>query len=201
MSILEIAYEKAISAYQFHITRYHTWMNYYSIFVGALFVALYKVWPESMKGWCNEYTNPSYFLPLVIATLGLLASICWQASLIGHYAWMKSFVKILHDREEAVLGKNLYVYSRIYKDDWNKVYKSPCRGKYYAPGYISTQKVTQWFVGATIWAWMLTISFLLKGSLSPQYFFICLCLSVGVWCILRFARCCTFSDVLNGMTK
>lgn len=51
MTNSETAYEKAIDAYQFNVSRYHTWMNYYSIFVGALFVALYTVWPEDVKGW------------------------------------------------------------------------------------------------------------------------------------------------------
>lgn len=32
------AYEKAIEAYWKHVDRYHTWMNYYSLFNGALFV-------------------------------------------------------------------------------------------------------------------------------------------------------------------
>ena len=32
------AYEKAIEAYWKHVDRYHTWMNYYAIFNGALFV-------------------------------------------------------------------------------------------------------------------------------------------------------------------
>ena len=31
------AYEKAIEGYQFQVGRYNIWMNYYAIFVGALF--------------------------------------------------------------------------------------------------------------------------------------------------------------------
>ena len=41
-----VAYEKAINGYQFQVGRYNTWMNYYAIFVGALFVALYSIWPQ-----------------------------------------------------------------------------------------------------------------------------------------------------------
>ena len=33
------AYEKAIEAYWKHVDRYHTWMNYYALFDGALLVA------------------------------------------------------------------------------------------------------------------------------------------------------------------
>lgn len=40
------AYEKAIEGYQFQVGRYNIWMNYYAIFVGALFVALYSIWPK-----------------------------------------------------------------------------------------------------------------------------------------------------------
>ena len=36
----EFLYQQAINGYQFHVNRYHTWMNYYSIFTGALFVGL-----------------------------------------------------------------------------------------------------------------------------------------------------------------
>lgn len=32
-------YQKAIEAYQYHVNRYHTWMNYYALFNGALLVA------------------------------------------------------------------------------------------------------------------------------------------------------------------
>ena len=45
-----VAYEKAIDAYQFHVQRYHTWVNYYAIFVGALFVAFYTI----LSGITNE---------------------------------------------------------------------------------------------------------------------------------------------------
>ena len=37
----QAAYDKAVESYQFHVQRYHTWVNYYAIFVGALFVAFY----------------------------------------------------------------------------------------------------------------------------------------------------------------
>ena len=32
-------YQKAIEAYQYHVNRYHAWMNYYALFNGALLVA------------------------------------------------------------------------------------------------------------------------------------------------------------------
>ena len=28
-------YQKAIEAYQYHVNRYHTWMNYYALFNNA----------------------------------------------------------------------------------------------------------------------------------------------------------------------
>lgn len=58
------AYKTAINGFQFQISRYNTWMNYYAIFVGALFVAFYKVFPAGKEADC--------FLPVAIAFLGLV---------------------------------------------------------------------------------------------------------------------------------
>ncbi len=39
---LKFAYEQTISAYQYHVQRYGTWMNMYAIVTGALLVAFYS---------------------------------------------------------------------------------------------------------------------------------------------------------------
>ena len=49
----QVAYDKAVEAYQFHVQRYHTWVNYYAIFVGALFVAFYTIIPQSENVQCT----------------------------------------------------------------------------------------------------------------------------------------------------
>ena len=92
----QVAYDKAVEAYQFHVQRYHTWVNYYAIFVGALFVAFYTIIPQSENVQCTPCSGTifsfldSIWLPLLIITLGWFASMCWLASIIGHYEWMKS---------------------------------------------------------------------------------------------------------------
>lgn len=48
----QVAYDKVVEAYQFHVQRYHTWVNYYAIFVGALFVAFYTIIPQSENVQC-----------------------------------------------------------------------------------------------------------------------------------------------------
>ena len=103
----QVAYDKAVEAYQFHVQRYHTWVNYYAIFVGALFVAFYTIMPQLgniQRSLCSESISSflaSVWLPLLIITLGWFASMCWLASIIGHYEWMKSWMRIVKKREEA----------------------------------------------------------------------------------------------------
>lgn len=103
-----VAYEKAIEAYQFHVQRYHTWVNYYAIFVGALFVAFYTVVSQIENIRCNPCCDSGIFfsmwLPLLIMTLGWFTSICWLASIIGHYKWMNSWILIVKEREKLFFG-------------------------------------------------------------------------------------------------
>lgn len=53
-------YQKAIEAYQYHVNRYHTWMNYYSIFTGALFVGFC-----SLTTATTEIKEKKLLVPLV----------------------------------------------------------------------------------------------------------------------------------------
>lgn len=200
----KLAYDKAIEAYQFHVNRYNTWMNYYSVFVGAFFVALYNVWPQKMGlgccCCCHAACISALFLPITIAALGLIASVCWQASAIGHYSWMKSYIKILHDREAAVLEPQLSVYGRIHNSYWDRVCKCVCTNSAYACGYISTQKVTQLFICAIMVAWLLVLAVLLGCGLSCRLFWSCIAGAAVVWFILRCFRVPLWSDNLNGMS-
>ncbi|MDE6569455.1 MAG: hypothetical protein K2K43_02385 [Alistipes sp.] len=85
-----VAYEQSVKAYQFQVTRYNTWMNYYALFVGALFVGFYNVPKDALE--C---------LPILISLLGIVASTCWMASLIGNCAWMNNYIKIVKENEKA----------------------------------------------------------------------------------------------------
>ena len=68
-------------------------MNYYTIFVGALFVALYSIWPMTANSCkccqCHESVTDgdSWFLPFVISALGFFASACWYGALLGYRKW------------------------------------------------------------------------------------------------------------------
>ena len=163
----QVAYDKVVEAYQFHVQRYHTWVNYYAIFVGALFVAFYTIIPQSENVQCAPCSGTifsfldSIWLPLLIITLGWFASMCWLASIIGHYEWMKSWMRIVKKREEAFFetipnqpSNTSSVSSEIFV--YGKVMREPDRSESnnMLPKFISTQKITQWFVWSVILAWI-----------------------------------------------
>lgn len=165
----QVAYDKAVEAYQFHVQRYHTWVNYYAIFVGALFVAFYTIMPQLgniQRSLCSESISSflaSVWLPLLIITLGWFASMCWLASIIGHYEWMKSWMRIVKKREEAFFettpnqsSNTSSVSSEIFV--YGKVMREPDRSESnnMLPKFISTQKITQWFVWSVILAWIVS---------------------------------------------
>ena len=162
-----VAYEKAIDAYQFHVQRYHTWVNYYAIFVGALFVAFYTI----LSGITNEVesccavqkvditdNHESTFFLFLISCLGLWTTICWLASTVGHYSWMKSWIEIVKKLEHDFLGTDNPVYAILIK---NNVIITATRH----PRFISTQKVTQIFLIGVIIAWnIIIIHYVMKAG-------------------------------------
>ena len=92
--------------------RYHTWMNYYSLFNGALLVAYCTILVSTGKivemegnisnnGFTNLgaklfYLNCTYWdILAIIAILGVIASYCWYLSMIGHRSWLKNWREIL----------------------------------------------------------------------------------------------------------
>lgn len=105
--------------------RYHTWMNYYSLFNGALLVAYCTILVSTgkiveMEGNIsnNEFTNLGaklfylnctyWDILTVIAILGVIASYCWYLSMIGHRSWIKSWKRILDD-ERMDFDRLVYV--------------------------------------------------------------------------------------------
>lgn len=182
-----VAYEQAVKAYQFQVTRYNTWMNYYALFVGALFVSFYMIICYS-KSIDTNIIDPKHLL-IFIAVLGIIASTCWLASLIGNCAWMNNYIKIVKDREKELLGQTSYVYQYIGEYEGNK---------HCYPGFISTQKMTQWFVGAVLAAWTyilcipldIHIGFSILISISSAF---------GIRLFFRFIQWRIFSGNLKGM--
>lgn len=201
-----IAYEQSVKAYQFQVTRYNTWMNYYALFVGALFVAFYNVPTAGSDIQC---------LPIIISLLGIVASICWMASLIGNCAWMNNYIQTVKENEriffeepvqqndENLTNPDLSVYRHIHQGE-----QIP---KVYYKEFISTQKMTQWFVGAVLAVWIYIFIYLCTGDGSIAITCNCelvnsgtpILISIvaawGIWILLKHTRCGLYSDDLSDM--
>lgn len=137
------AYEKAIEGYQFQVGRYNTWMNYYALFVGALFIALYSICTG--KSLVIKEEEVKYLL-LLISAIGWLASFCWYGALLGYRKWNDHWMKVIQEKEKTLTQLS---YPSVYRDlpTTNK------SGRRFAVGYISTQKITGVFVFCVILAW------------------------------------------------
>ena len=82
-------YEKAIEGRNFHYQNYNTWVNYYSIFNGALFIGYYSL-------------KDGDLLKTIIVLLGFVTAICWHLTVKGHYNWMISWINIVHEYENKL---------------------------------------------------------------------------------------------------
>lgn len=130
-------YDRAISAYQFQVERYHTWMNYYSLFEGALLVALYSV----------DRNDVGHLVYLLIPILGFIVSLCWLGSIVGHRCWMNSWLDIVKKLEHEEYDKKK-VSTKIYNSysiNQNK------------KNFLSTQVITQIFISIVIVAWSIIL--------------------------------------------
>lgn len=114
------AYEKAIEAYWKHVDRYHTWMNYYAIFNGALFVGFCTILTATttiepyIDGHIILSLSNNYIgLQIVLTIIGLISSSCWILSLVGHEAWENNWMNII----ESFENENSRVYTSIITDD------------------------------------------------------------------------------------
>lgn len=131
--------------------RYLKWMNYYSLFNGALLVAYYSIFQlisnapygkgEEIASHCTETSFDNHWsLLTLIAILGCIASYCWYLSAIGHYHWIGRW-------REALMKEPNYP-----KLDFSEVDIWPCCNK--AIHYHSTYKVTIGFIVAVLTAWI-----------------------------------------------
>ncbi len=127
-------YDRAIEAYRFQVDRYHTWMNYYSLFHGALLIAFYSI-------QCEVNDDMHKWLPFIIAALGFLAGICWCYTVIGNKNWINNWMAIIKkvaSGNDEIGGNNIY-----------NVIASECGNK----GLLSTQKVMLLFTVMVTIAW------------------------------------------------
>ena len=133
-------YEKAIEGRNFHYQNYNTWVNYYAIFTGALFVGYYTIIDK-----CNGPFS------CLIVVLGCITSIAWHLTVKGHYHWMLSWIKVVqsYEAELAKIQKNnkstqWYVYSLHMPSDSGKYHKNISSQKLIS---ISTFMVScAWFI-------------------------------------------------------
>lgn len=174
------AYKTAINGFQFQISRYNTWMNYYAIFVGALFIAFYKVFPHG--------NDADWFLPVTIAVLGWFTSLCWYASLLGNSTWANDWMATIGKIEDNNTDVIEHVYSHAKPTDNQSSTPS------YRLKYISTQKVTAAFIGAVCWAWAAATGYLI---VAPCKIYPCFCWRLTAAIAIGIAITIGFQIILN----
>lgn len=137
-------YEKAIEGRNFHYNNYNTWVNYYSIFTGALFIGYYSTIDK-----CNGIFS------CLIVVLGCITSIGWHLTVKGHYHWMLSWIKVVQSYEKKLAKilkksgqKGWYVYTVYSNHDCNGYHKN-----------ISSQKLTSRFTLIVCIAWVVLLLF------------------------------------------
>ena len=183
--------------------RYHTWMNYYSLFNGALLVAYCTILVSTgnvvEKVICDEKTcydlNCTYWGFLVlIACLGVVASYCWYLSMIGHNKWLNNWRCKLQEEEPEIMKDISGVNLKL---------KQFC-GRNILPGFYSTARITRVFIFAVMTAWgtvlFYSISNYTKWCMpSLHLFLIGLVLSIILCCLSSILHLFLGSD-LNGFT-
>ena len=147
-------YDRAIEAYQFQVNRYHTWMNYYSLFHGALLVAFYSV----LDKVCDSIQNTAgeslcQWVPFIIALLGFITGICWCYTVIGNKTWINNWMFVIRKAAlESGETKESVIYNQI-SSKCTKCIKASGSVKYKGVEFLSTQKVMLIFTLAVTIAW------------------------------------------------
>lgn len=139
-------YEKAIEGRNFHYSNYNTWVNYYSIFTGALFMCYYNCYKDSNSGL---YSN---IFILLVSLLGMITAICWHSTVKGHYWWMISWINIVQKYEGELnsLSEDIFDY-------WIYNAYKPSDENFYQKN-ISSQKLTSAFTFIVSLAWGIILS-------------------------------------------
>lgn len=82
-------YELRIAARNYNYDNYNKWMNYFVLLIGAIFVAY-------TSGQVEGETR------IILGILGYILSILWYLSNKGFYYWIKSYMSLVHNMEEAM---------------------------------------------------------------------------------------------------
>ena len=206
-------YQKAIDAYQYHVNRYHTWMNYYALFNGALLVAFctllcattqiiggkgsFETEKVVLAGGGMFLSNNYECLQVLIIALGILTSFMWLLSILGHRTWTLSWMSLIckYEREygfdplyRMVILKNKYNPNNKDGISLNGYFRT-----IYIPEGFSTDKLTIIFVWGVILSWYSVLLYLCIQTLIPwcTLWIIILTpiISKGLVCLLRCCNC------------
>lgn len=156
------AYEKAIEAYWKHVDRYHTWMNYYALFNGALFVGFCTLLTATTDVQKTndkfELTNNYEPLQIILCIVGLISAIAWRCSILGHEKWERNWMNIIAYYEQV----NVYSILIVREKDINSTNKGNHRlqsGEFFKA--FSTHRITEIFVDVIITGWSCCILYVI----------------------------------------
>lgn len=201
------AYEKAIEAYWKHVDRYHTWMNYYAIFSGALFVgfctlltATTIIEPEFDTHLLFSLKNTYGYLQLIISIIGLISSICWTLSIIGHEKWEHNWINIIELFEGNIVNTQK-VYS-ILCTEKAEIIPETKKGKKIEKGIynnaFSTHFVTKVFVFSLLVGWLILITYCIVEIINLVFGILLFCISFATL-IYYFKRYIGFGNIYSNI--
>lgn len=173
-------YQKVIEAYQYHVNRYHTWMNYYALFNGALLVAFCMLLCATtqiaggrgsveteeivLEGGSVILSNNYGCLQVLIIVLGILTSFLWLLSILGHRTWTLSWMSIIckYEREYGFdpLYRMVILQNKYNSKNKDGVSLKDSFKRTYIPEGFSTDKLTIKFVWLVIISWYVALLYL-----------------------------------------
>lgn len=174
--------------------RYHTWMNYYSLFNGALLVAYCTLLVST--GWVIQQQfscKTTYKLEcgywdflIMIAFLGIVASYCWLLSMIGHNHWLNNWRQKLQGRYPNIMND-------ISVEDSLVSQLSNICGKRVLPGFYSTAKITQIFIWTVITAWIMIFIYSISKYIKCDFSIFC----IGIISLIIAWILCIFRHIIH----
>lgn len=149
-------YELIINARNFHYHEFNVWSTYFSVIVGALFVAYLQVaWSHHLYG-------------VFVSFMGFVASLCWYLSAKGYTYWWNHWSTFLIHTERKIDKKETNkldgVYSSFCVDDGKRKEKGEDEkiknGSYLSPidgANISTSKIVLLLTCTMTIAWLVLL--------------------------------------------
>ena len=204
-------YQKAIDAYQYHVNRYHTWMNYYALFNGALLVAFCTLLCATtqitggkgsvetekvvLEGGGMFLSNNYEGLQVLIIVLGILTSFLWLLSILGHRVWTLSWMSLIckYEREYGFdpLYRMVILQNKYNPKNKDGASLKGCFRRMYIPEGFSTDKLTIKFVWLVILSWYVALYYLYNQNAIPCWLLVLIAaFPFGMWSLVRLFRCC-----------